>query len=203
MKPFKHQTVFVAATGASLTSAVAELLRGQHVIAVNDAFKLLPFADLLYACDAKWWEVHNGCMDFAGERWSTHEIGGSNDKRAIAKKYGVSLIAGRSGDKFRTDGTIAYGSNSGFQAIGLAIWLGAARIVLVGFDMRDIAGKRHFFGDHPKPLRNGGCFCAWLRVFAKAAKRVPPGVEIVNATSGSALMVFPLVSLEAECASLR
>lgn len=197
--PFKRKTVFVCATGPSLTQAAADMLRDRCVVAVNDAYKLLPFAELLYACDAKWWDVHKGCMGFAGERWSTHEKGHSNDKRATAAKYGLTLIAGRVGSKFRTDGKIAYGSNSGFQAVGLTIWLGAPRIVLVGFDMREVGGRRHFFGDHPKPLRNGGNMRDWALKFDNAAKHLPPGVEIVNATPGSAIKAFPFVRLGDEC----
>lgn len=192
------ETVFVAATGPSLTPTAADLLLGKRVIAVNDAYKQIPSADVLYACDSKWWEVHNGCPFFSGERWSTHEKGGSNDKTAVAKKFGVNIVPGRSGSKFRTDSVIAYGGNSGFQAVGLAILFGAARIVLVGFDMREVAGKRHFFGDHPKPLRNGSAFHSWVQKFTEASRSVPQGVKIVNATTGSAIKCFPFVNLAEE-----
>jgi hypothetical protein len=196
-------TVFVAATGPSLTPEVASLVRGNRVVAVNDAYKLFPFADVLYACDAKWWDVHKGCPGFLGERWSSHEKGGSNDKREAGAKYGLKLVAGRSGETFRTDGAIAYGSNSGFQAVNLAILFGASRIVLVGFDMREVGGRRHFFGEHPRPLRSGGCFQSWAAKFASAAKCLPAGVQVVNATPGSAVKAFPFVKLDDECASLK
>jgi hypothetical protein len=196
-KRWAGATVFVAATGPSLVPEVAEVLRGRNVIAVNDAYKLLPSAPVLYACDAKWWEVHGGCPGFAGERWSTHQKG-SNDKKACAEKYGLNLVPGRSGEEFRNDGVIAYGGNSGFQAVGLAIIFGAARIVLAGFDMREVGGRRHFFGEHPRPLRNGGSLQKWAQRFDKAAKSVPAGVSIVNATRGSAIKAFPFVGLEGQ-----
>ena len=201
-KRWAGATVFVAATGPSLTDDIAEALRGRNTIAVNDAYKLLPHAPVLYACDAKWWEVHKGCPDFPGERWSTHQKG-SNDKKACAEKYGLHLVAGRSGEEFRNDSVIAYGGNSGFQAVGLAILFGAARIVLAGFDMREVGGRRHFFGEHPRPLRNGGSLSRWAQRFNKAARTVPAGTEVVNATRGSAIKGFPFVDLGAECASLR
>src|SRR6185503_19111154 len=63
----------VAATGPSLTADVAEQCRGHRVLAVNDAYRRIPFAEALYAGDADWWEVHAGCPDFAGEKWSAHD----------------------------------------------------------------------------------------------------------------------------------
>ena len=111
------------------------------MIAVNDAYRLFPDAAVLYACDSEWWDVHGGCPDFAGEKWSSHSVdaGGHNDKREVAKKYGLKLVEGRDRDGFSFDpACIHYGSNSGFQAVNLAILFGAKRIVLVGFDMRGV-----------------------------------------------------------------
>src|SRR5512139_1237105 len=58
----------VAASGPSLTPKVADACKGFHVVAVNDAYRLFPDADVLYACDPKWWDVHKGVRKFAGER---------------------------------------------------------------------------------------------------------------------------------------
>src|SRR5690606_24056968 len=113
------------------------------VIAVNDAWKLLPFADVIYACDLRWWEK-KGCGDFRGERWSCTESRGGRDKRSVAEKFGLNLIDGRSEEGFSLEpGLIHYGSNSGFQAVNLALQFGAKVIRLVGFDMQP---NGHFFG---------------------------------------------------------
>ena len=188
----------MAATGPSLTVDVAERLVGQHVIAVNDAYKLIPSADILYACDESWWKVHKGGEAFTGERWSSHQKGGSNDKTRAAARYGLRLVDGVAGDRFLTDGKISYGGNSGFQAVNLAILFGAARVVIVGFDMREVSGKRHFFGDHPRPLRNGAGFDAWIKAFKVASRHLPSFVDIVNATPGSAIKCFQMVDLDDE-----
>lgn len=190
---WQGQCVIVAATGPSLTPEVAEACRGDLIIAVNDAYKLLPFADVLYACDAAWWDVHKGASGFPGEKWSSHRAGG-NDKTQQQQRYGLRLVAGDGKPFFSTDpALIHYGGNSGFQAVNLAIHFGAARIVLVGFDMRDVKGKRHFFGDHPKGLRTSTAYTSFIRSFENAAKKLAPGVEIVNATPGSALKCFPFI----------
>jgi hypothetical protein len=166
------------------------------VIAVQDSYKLMPWADALYACDDRWWNIHQTCNEFAGEKWSTHEPLG-NDKLAVADKFGVRLVEGIHGSEFSFDaGKIAYGSNSGFQALNLALLKGARRIVLVGFDMRAVAGKLHFFGDHPKGLHNPSSFDDFARRFAVAAKALPKDVRIVNATPESALTCFKMQSLE-------
>jgi hypothetical protein len=190
------EIVVVAAPGPSLTPAVANACKGRRTIAVQDAYRLLPWADVLYGCDAVWWHHHKGCPDFSGEKWSTHDDI-SNDKREVAAKYGVHLIAGKPADVFSLNPAVLhYGSNSGFQAVNLAILMGAARIVLVGFDMRVVCGKRHFFGDHPAPLNNSVDFSRFVEPFQRAVQSLPSDLEILNATPGSALQCFPMVSLE-------
>lgn len=190
----------VAATGPSLTPAMAVLCRGAPVVAVNDAYRLFPWAEVLYACDPDWWAVHHGCPDFAGEKWSSHEPG-SNDKLALAARYGLRLVRGQDGEGFAFHQAIHYGSNSGFQAINLALLMGAKRILLVGFDMHSRRG-RHFFGDHPAPLSNWMQFESLVPTFRRAARLLPPTIEIVNCTPGSALDCFSLRSLEeALCSS--
>ena len=153
----------------------------------------MPWADVLYGCDAKWWNEHNGCPGFQGEKWSSHDEG-TNKKLAEAEKYGLNLVRGSSDAGFSTDPeVICYGSNSGFQAINLAILMGAKEIVLVGFDMRRVDGVSHFFGEHPPPLRVGMDYERFVPHFHRA--KVPDGVSILNATPGSALECFPMVNL--------
>ncbi len=175
-------------------------MRGRKIIAVNDAHRLLPFADVLYACDSAWWNHHKGARSFAGERWSSHGLcRKSNDKSDAARDYGLLLVGGRdSHEGFSLDPDhIHYGSNSGFQAVNLAILFGARRIVLVGFDMHG----DHFFGKHPKGLRNATSYAGFLRAFERAAKFLPAHISILNATPGSALRCFPMVDLHVALAA--
>ena len=195
--------VVVAATGPSLHKQHADAVKrsGVPVVAVNDAWRMLPWADVLYAVDEMWWKTHDGCPDFTGEKWSSHTLSGRgkhNDKADAAKAYGLHLVEGANGDGFSLDRRrIHYGSNSGFQGVNMAIHLAAerCRIVLIGFDMQ--AGKkRHFFGDHPAPLRNTCNYGNFIKHFDRAAKMLPGRIEVVNATPGSALKCFPHVRLE-------
>ena len=158
---------------------------------MNDAYRLFSFADALYAGDREWWEHHGGCPEFAGEKWSTHNAR-DNDKMPIADRFGLRLVRGRVEEGFSFDPAwIHYGSNSGFQAINLALLFGATTIVLVGFDMRVVNFKRHFFGDHPPGLKNGTTYTPFIPDFRRAADRLPAHIQIWNCTPGSALDCFP------------
>jgi len=179
----------VAATGPSLTEEVADACRGYPVLAVKDAARLrMPWAEVMYCCDTWWWERFDGLRSFAGERWSSHEKR-ANEKLEIAAKYGVRLVRGSYGTSFSTDpALIHYGSNSGYQAVNLAIHLlrgPRKRIALVGFDMRTCE-RRHFFGPH-KDRHNGVKYERFIPSFEQAAKGLPREIEIINCTPGSAM----------------
>ena len=189
----------MAAPGPSLLGAVRSIVDSHlPVIVVGDAWRALPSADVLYAADNHWWEHYEGVPQFAGEKWTTHQSTPheqhGNDKTNLAKSYGLHLVLGDdhcegfSLDPFR----IAHGSNSGFQAINLAILFGCKVIVLCGFDMH---GTTHFFGDHPEAVmsekrQRERDFSRFVKYFARAVSTVPDDVSIINATPGSALRCF-------------
>jgi hypothetical protein len=92
---------------------------------------------------------------------------------------------------------IHYGSNSAFQAVNLAGhfigWVG--RIVLIGVNMQVVSGKSHFFGEHPRGLRNTTNYSGFITAFERAKKTLPDSVQVLNATPNSALKCFPRVDL--------
>lgn len=205
------ESCFVAASGPSLTAEVAHRVRMARwqerwrVIAVSDAYRLMPWADILYSCDNAWWEHHQGAKEFRGDRWACHEQDPNprelhgNDKRELAQRFGINLVRGVDSKAFSMDpSVVSYGDNTGFQALNLAMHFGCSRIVLIGFDMRHVDGKAHFFGDHPKALRNSpdDVYKKFAKIFQQAAKALPERFSIVNATPGSALTCFPRVSLD-------
>lgn len=157
----------------------------------------MPWADALYGCEPRWWNVHGNCNDFAGELWSTHDNKNTcNDKEEIAEKYGINIVKGAPGPGFSFDPVVIhYGDNSGFQAINLALLFGSTYVVLVGFDMAH-RGKGHFFGEHPEGLFRQTKYENFIRHFDKAVERLPPEVTIINATTETALRCFPRMTLE-------
>lgn len=193
----------VAAPGPSLTPEVAALCRG-NVLAVNDAYRRLPDATAMYAADREFWNVRKGCPDFRGDKWTVRirEIRNKRGRKVypeyqnaeVISRYGLNVIEARPlREGFCFDpGFIHLGKNSGFQAVNLAIEFGGNPIIMVGFDMHGT----HFFGPHVYPLRQRGNFQYWIPEFEKAAKALPPGLRIINATLGSALTCFPIMTLQ-------
>lgn len=183
---FPGGTIVCIGTGPSLTQADVTYVRGKAtaVIAVNDAYKLAPWADVLFACDHKWWYWHKDAAAFAGLKYTL-------DPRA-AHLPGVCLLrnTGEVGLELQPIG-LRNGRNSGFQSIGLAVHLGAARILLLGFDMKG----DHYFGHHPDQSRPPFAVC--LKRFQTLVKPLRElGIEIVNCTPGSALKCFPMARLQ-------
>lgn len=181
----------VLATGETAgTVGVNDAIGRARCICVNDAFRLAPWAEALYACDFAWWYVHHeATRDFQGEKLTT-------DRRA-AERFGVTLLRGEHRDGLSTDPAfIHFNKNSGAQALNIATLAGARRLLLVGFDM----GGTHFFGDHPKPLRRDTPFAELIGKFGPiraqlagslAARCVVVGLE-------SRLRSFPKVATVAE-----
>jgi hypothetical protein len=200
---WRGEAAIVAASGPSLTPGVAEACRLAHaagthrVIAVSDAFKLMPWADALYSLDPPWWNHHK--PQFAGVKWSAHDEIHSH-KLECAARHGLRLVRAAYDPGFSTDrGLIHYGENSGFQAINLAIRFGARVIVLVGFNMQRIDGAAHFFGEHPPGVRRGDPpYERFIKNFDTAERllrEVADAPTIINATPATALTCFPQMSL--------
>lgn len=191
------ETVAVLATGPSLTQARVDYCRGRaRVIAVNDAYRLAPWADMLYACDRRWWAQHEATKEFAGLKVTGWQQGSGPQptERADVK---VLLLDGKAGYHY-DPGVLRHGSNSTHQAVQLAAHAGAAKIVLLGCDMRIMPnGKKHFFGDHPKALNQGINFDLFIEKFEALAPSIAEaGIEVINTVADSALRCFPFQPLE-------
>lgn len=193
---FKGDTIVIVAGGPSLTADQVNYCRGRaRVLVINDGYLLAPWADALYACDFPWWSAHDGVADFAGLKFT-------QDERPPKQWPDVHRIAGIHAPGLSLDpDLIHFGGNSGYQAINLAVHLGAKRIVLLGFDLRlGDDGKRHWFGDHRAGLNNpdAGHMARWLDNFATMIPDLErAGVEVINCTPGSALECFDKDDLHA------
>jgi hypothetical protein len=201
MPDWSGETVGIVASGPSLSPDRVGLLAGRcRVIAVNDAWRLAPFADALYAADAAWWEHHDGVPEFSGMRWT--QLGPYGNRPAdlkTAERYGLSWWESLPNPGLSlTPGTIHQGGNSGYQALNLAVLMGAERIVLLGFDMKPGAdGRRHWFGEHPGALRKDSPYRDWIENFRTTLPDLEKsGVEVINCTPGSALDCFPIADLK-------
>jgi len=191
---FPDSTIVCLGGGPSLTVEDVESVRGRMpAIAISDSYKLAPWADVLYSCDAKWWNWHQGVPRFAGPKYSLDEKSARWPGVQVLKDTGVAgLELDPSG--LRT------GRNSGYQAINLAVHLGARRVLLLGYDMSvSKDGRSHWFGDHPDKqvspyVRMLSAFDAIVQPLAAA------GVTVINCSRRTALKVFPCAPLEQEIA---
>jgi len=177
---WKDQPAVVVGAGPSAARTPLELARGKaRVVAVNESWRLAPWADVLFAMDGIWWVDNKGVPQFPGRRVtsSPHAM----------KTFGLDCF-------------ICIGSTSGLRSIYLAEKFGASLILLVGFDMHDNGGT-HWHPPHNTRvgLRNPGEneMRQWRedveRVADKFAER---GTKVINCTPGSALTCFPYVPFE-------
>jgi hypothetical protein len=153
---------------------------------------------VLYACDGKWWQHHNGVPEFDGLKLS-------QDVDACTKYLDVHKVEAEQIPVLKLDvpGQIATGGadgggNSGFQGLNLAVQFGVRRIGLVGFDMRDDLGV-HWHGRHPSGLNNPTRrnFMNWRAAFERAAPLLTRlGVQVFNLSPVSTLTCFPFAKIE-------
>lgn len=164
--------VIVACTGPSMSVELLERVRHLPVVAVNGVFRLAPWASALAAMDNAWWREYRDATKFAGRKFCGNIVDGT--ERIIG------------------DG-IAPGTCSGVLGLEVARRLGATRIVLLGVDFHGT----HFFGEYTGKLNrttpsrrdiHAKQFAAWADGH--------PGISVVNATKGTKLKVFPVVSLD-------
>jgi len=184
-----NSTIVCLGTGPSLTQADVDVCRNKaRVIAVNNAHELAPWADVLYAADAKWWRRFAGVPAFTGLKYSVMP---NRAPSAHQEFPGIQFLRNTGGYGLERDPSgLRTGANGGFQAINLAVHLGATQIVLLGYDMHG----DHFFGSHPDRDRPKFALC--LSAFPTLVTPLAAaGVSMVNCTPGSALTCFPMASL--------
>lgn len=140
--------------------------------------------DTIYASDRAWWLHHWKAVAGLSCALVTCEQSDQFD--------GPQRVPAQPGNNLRC-GVLNTGGNSGFAALHLAVLRGAQRVLLLGYDMGATGGKRHFFGDHPEPLRRTAPYPLWLASFNNSPL---PATEIINCSRSTALSKFPRMKLE-------
>jgi hypothetical protein len=156
----------------------------------------------MYFCDAKWWQ-----QSMAANRRSKDNSYSFHD--AIYKGWWWTVsqdfadhpqvnmlrLTGQQGLEPEPTG-LRTGSNSGYQAINLAVHLGAKKIVLLGYDMKQARGRNNWH-DEPRPHASQDVYeQSMLPHFASLVDPLRElGVEVINATPDSALECFPKATL--------
>lgn len=185
---YAGETVFVIASGPSLSNTALDRVRDRPAIAVNLSFEAAPWAGALYFSDARfftWYQKR--ILRFPGLKFT------GDPGRKIRHPDILQLeLTGIRGLETKP-GALCHGNNSGYAAINLAFHMGARRIALLGIDMSpDPADntRQHWHPEHPVPSLS--------RVYQKMAPNfetlVAPlaahGVEVVNCNLASAVECF-------------
>lgn len=185
------------ANGPSLSLEQVQHVRaaGPKVIAINAAYQIAPWADIVYGADPPFWRAHAGelrgmpCLRVCG--------GDDGDVRALIAQGVVDLRLEVHGDpalaKFEV-GATQHGQHSGYQALEMAIALirRRGRVILLGYDCRTIGGRRNSVQKAPE-LERDSPYQRWPEQFARMP--IPEGVEIVNCSPGSAITAFRAAEL--------
>lgn len=192
---FAGKEVAILGNGPSMSADVVIDLDPRYVIAVNAAAELMPRAFVLFSRDAGWCAKNNRLISSA---WSRLKV---TTNRAAAHEHGMLAVAMERRDDFPAPGSLAirYGISSGHAAVALAIAMGAARIVLLGFDGQTVNGRSHWHEHYAE--RRHAIYAAFSRGWKGwAAAALARECEIVNATPGSAITEFPRVEPQAQAA---
>ena len=196
-------TTVILASGPSLTQEDADAVRAwrdecsdsRPVTVINSTFRMAPWADTLYSNDDDWVGVYLDEIkrDFAGR-----VICGHPDWRGDRFVQFIPFDRDAIGLQSPKAGHIAWGMNSGSAAISLAVFQGARRIILLGYDQQWTGGKPRWHGRHPDHLQNQKPgFHRWATWFSQAAIDADAcGIQIVNASRDTSLTCFPRVALE-------
>ena len=184
-------TIVCLGCGPSLTQEDVLFCRDKaHVIAIKDTWHWAPWAEALYSCDGRWWDFYKGLPAFGGLKF-----GLTVDRQPWPN---VNLLANTGIEGLELDPTgLRNGRNSGYQAINLAVHLGARRIVLLGYDMQPAKGRTHFAGADPSWSRLHSPYPEFVRCFGTLIEPLRElGIEVFNCSRRTALEMFPRGSLE-------
>jgi hypothetical protein len=192
---YPGETIVILAGGPSLdtediaTVAVAHVLGLCRVIAVNSTWRKFRTADVLYGGDCAWWNANLDAQAWPGLKIGCSQIGAERWPAVVNKI-----------NHLRNEGIetephlVGAGTNSGHQAINIAVHLGGARVLLLGYEFgAGRGGQLHHHADHPEPLRNPDpvSFARWLRLIeTTAAPLAVLGIDIVNCSRVSAITCF-------------
>jgi len=192
-KLWVDERCYILGGGPSLNDVDVSRLRGQHVIAVNNAFNLGNWIEFMFYGHCGFGSWHGRALSrFPGYKLTTCVYQTKLLFKPKVMKYSQKF--GLSSDPKR----VCWNRSSGACAVNVATLLGATEIVLFGFDMQRIDGQNNWHNEHPITDANmadpyESFLEPWLEI-ARDARKL--SIEIINATPGSELRLFSIVEPE-------
>jgi hypothetical protein len=186
-----HKICHIIGGGPSLAGFDWNSLSGNFCIAINDAFKVLPRAQVVMFSVHDWLEKNRrALMDHAGLKFSCTKTP-SYDKLPprcvelhLVSQYGLTMTRGE-----------IHGINTGHMALNLAVQWGFREIWLYGFDMRREKLTTHWHDGavEKSPATVYEHFRACID--SLAPELAARGVRVWNLSPGSALKAYPKIKV--------
>lgn len=171
-------------------------LHAEHVIGVNNAYLLGDWLDMCIFGDWNWWVVHRPLFS----QWPNLRVTccPKFEDQALCSREGIKYLARDRDHKLglsQNPRRLTWGGNTGAAAVNLAVHLGARQVILLGFDMgHENRGPTHWHKGHGHEKRQA--FELFMRTFPVMAREaLSLGIEIINASPGTAIRDFPVVEL--------
>ena len=187
------EDVFLIGGGASLKSFDFDRLKPLNTIGCNQAFKL--GSEICHICtfgDFKFWQTY---------------------EKELAETYGGWVVSNyttpttppwlkfyhRQQEGLGKGNILGWNFNTGAMAINLALVLGAARVFLLGFDLKPTGDRTHWHNYTMAVIRDTH-YARFKEGFGYVRRDLPkmfPNRVVLNVTDGaSALKVFPTIRME-------
>lgn len=190
--------VAILGGGPGLTPAAVDACRRVAIVTavINNSVEAAPWADMLYFCDKKrWYDHHRGTVRAYARAGRGVIV--TLENQELAQEI-PGLICLRRGPTFglaEDPPFVATGGTSLCQVLNLFVHLSVKRALLVGFDMRPVAGRMHWHKNHPVPTPLTAVD-QWIKGLCAASPHlVRRGLEVINCTPDSALDCFPRQTL--------
>lgn len=156
-------------------------------MAVGRSFLDVPWAELVYFTDARFWGWYHAEIRGFGGRIVT----AANPLRVHPPDDRIEFVrnTGSSGLDLRP-GCVRLGNNSGYAAINLAVTMGSREIYLLGYDLYRAGNRVHYHPEHPATgnLDKMGIFFPSM---VEPLREV--GAVVKNASPRSRIEVFPKI----------
>jgi hypothetical protein len=187
--------VYEGKADVSSYSPYLERIHAEHIIAVNMAYKLGDWIDMLFFGDPSYWKKNKyDILNFRGLRVSCAPD--------ILDVKGVKYIAKNKQQKFGiTDDPrmLSWNNNSGSSAINVAVHTGVKRIILLGFDMSlDTNKNQHwhkFYATDPRTI--GRTLRSHLDGFGSMVHDLKKlNIEVLNCSPESKIEGFKKVNFK-------
>lgn len=179
---FAGECVHIIGGGPSIADLNTKDLKGRIIAVNNSGLDKCPTADVLFVMDRRWFDWNAGRLYLNRSRWRV--------VRQMPRgplPWPVEEVKHDKGAALSESwGTLA-GASGGAMAINLAWLMGAARIVLHGFEMK----PGHYHADHKVGTPEHLYRDVFIPSFERMAEALRGRCEVVNATPGSALTCFP------------